>query len=100
MIAPGIVLPEAAIADICRRHQVRELSIFGSAVRGELRPDSDIDLLVDYFPSARPSLFDLIGMTDELSNLLGRKVDLGVKRALKPRFKDHILAEAHVIYAA
>jgi predicted nucleotidyltransferase len=100
MIAPGIVLPEAAIADICRRHQVRELSIFGSAVRGELRPDSDIDLLVDYFPSARPSLFDLIGMTDELSNLLGRKVDLGVKRALKPRYKGHILAEAHVIYAA
>jgi uncharacterized protein len=99
-IAPGIVLPEAVIADICRRHQVRELSLFGSAVRGELRPDSDIDLLVDYFPTARPSLFDLIEMKDELSDLLGRKVDLGVKRALKPRYKDHILAEAHVIYAA
>jgi predicted nucleotidyltransferase len=98
--APGIVLPEAEIAAICRRHQVRELSLFGSAVRGEMRPDSDIDLLVDYFPTARPSLFDLIGMTDELSDLLGRKVDLGVKRALKPRYKDHILAEAHVIYAA
>jgi len=65
-----------------------------------MRPDSDIDLLVDYFPTARPSLFDLIGMTDELSDLLGRKVDVGVKRALKPRYKDHILAEAHVIYAA
>ena len=65
-----------------------------------MRPDSDIDLLVDYLPNARPSLFDFIGMTNELSDLLGRKVDLGVKRALKPRYKDHILAEAHVIYAA
>lgn len=65
-----------------------------------MRPDSDIDFLVDYFPDARPSLFDLIGMTNELSDLLGRKVDLGVKRALKPRYKAHILAEAHVVYAA
>jgi predicted nucleotidyltransferase len=99
-IAPGIVLPEAEVADICRRHQVRELSLFGSAARGDIGPESDLDFLVDYFPDARPSLFDLIGMTNELSDLLGRKVDLGVKRALKPRFKDRILAEAHVIYAA
>jgi predicted nucleotidyltransferase len=99
-IAPGITLPHEEIAEICSRHRVRELSLFGSAARGELRPDSDIDFLVDYFPDARPSLFDLIGMTNELSDLLGRKVDLGVKRALKPRYKAHILAEAHVVYAA
>jgi predicted nucleotidyltransferase len=99
-IAPGIFLPEIQIAEICRRHHVRELSVFGSAVRGELRPDSDIDLLVDYFPDARPSLFDLIGMKNELSDLIGRKIDLGVKRALKPRYKDQILAEAQVVYAA
>jgi predicted nucleotidyltransferase len=99
-IAPGIVLPEPEIAEICRSHRVRELSLFGSAVRGDMRPDSDIDFLVDYFPDARPSLFDLIGMMDELSDLLGRKVDLGVKRALKPRYRDSILAEAQVIYAA
>ncbi len=65
-----------------------------------MRPDSDIDMLVDYFPEARPSLFDLIRLKNELSDRLGRPVDLGVKRALKPRYKDHILAEAHVIYAA
>jgi uncharacterized protein len=99
-IAPGIVLPEAEIAEIYRRHQVRELSLFGSAVRGEMRPDSDIDFLVDYFPDARPSLFDLIGMTNELSDLLGRRVNLGVKRALKLRYKDRILGEAHVIHAS
>jgi len=50
-IAAGIELPEAKIADICRRHQVRELSLFGSAARGEMRPDSDIDLLVDSCPA-------------------------------------------------
>jgi uncharacterized protein len=100
MIASQLTLPEAEIAEICRRHHVRELSLFGSAVRGEMRPDSDIDLLVDYLPDARPSLFDLIRMTNELSDLLGRKVDLGVRRALKPRYRDRILAEAQVIYAA
>jgi predicted nucleotidyltransferase len=99
-IAPGVVVPEAEIAEICRRYQVRELSLFGSAARGEMRPDSDIDMLVDYFPEAQPSLLDLIRLKDQLSDLLGRPVDLGVKRALKPRYKDHILAEAHVIYAA
>jgi predicted nucleotidyltransferase len=97
-IAPGLVLPEAEIAEICRRHHVRELSLFGSAARGEMRPESDIDLLVGYFPHVRPSLFDLIGMTNELSDLLGRRV--GVERALKARYKDRIPAEAHVIYAA
>jgi predicted nucleotidyltransferase len=99
-IARGIVIPEAQIAEICRRHQVCEFSLFGSAVGGEMRAESDIDLLVDYFPDARPSLLDLIGIRNELSDLLGRKVDLGVKRALKPRYRDRILAKAHVIYAA
>src|SRR5205814_1295979 len=51
-IATGIELPEAAIADICRRHQIKELSLFGSAARGEIRPDSDFDFLVDFLPGA------------------------------------------------
>jgi uncharacterized protein len=99
-VAHGVVLPEAEIAEICGRYYVRELSLFGSAVRGDMRADSDIDMLVDYFPEARPSLLDLIAMKNELSDLLGRPVDLGVKPALKPRFRDRILAEAQVIYAA
>jgi predicted nucleotidyltransferase len=53
-LAAGVELPEAAIAEICRRHQVRELSVFGSAARGDMRPDSDIDLLVDFLPGAHP----------------------------------------------
>jgi uncharacterized protein len=55
-IALGIDVPEAEIADICRRHQVKQLSLFGSAARGEMRPDSDIDFLVDFLPGVRPGL--------------------------------------------
>lgn len=61
-IAAGIELPEAEIAAICRRHQVRELSVFGSAARGEMRPDSDIDFLVDFLPKARPGLLGVAAL--------------------------------------
>ncbi len=99
-IAPSVVLPEAEIAEICRRYQVKELAVFGSAARGELRPDSDIDLLVDFLPEARPGLLGLSALTRELSALLGRHVDLGVKPALKPLIRPSVLAEAQVVYAA
>lgn len=99
-ITLGIALPEAEIARICRRYQVKELAVFGSAARGEMRADSDIDLLVDFLPEARPGLLGLAAMMQDLSDLLGRRVDLGVKPALKPRMRSRILAEAQVIYAA
>ncbi len=72
-IAAGIELSAAGIAAICRRHQVKELSLFGSAVRGEMRPDSDIDLLVDFLPGARPGLLGVSAMTREFTALLGRR---------------------------
>lgn len=96
----GIQLPENAIAEICRLHQVKELSIFGSAVRGELRPDSDFDLLVDFLPGARPGLLGVSAMTRELTALLGRRVDLALKPALKPLIRADVLSEARLIYAA
>lgn len=99
-IAPGIDLPEAAIADICRVHQVKELSVFGSAARGDMRPDSDFDFLVDFLPGARPGLLGVSAMMRELSELLGRRVDLAVKPALKPLIRAGVLAEALVLYAA
>ena len=99
-IAAGIELPEIAIADICRIHQVKELSLFGSAARGEMRPDSDFDLLVDFLPGARPGLLGVSAMARELSELLGRRVDLAVKPALKPLIRSDVLAEARLIYAA
>jgi predicted nucleotidyltransferase len=99
-IAVGIELPEAEIIEICRRHAVSELSLFGSAARGEMRPDSDIDFLVDFLPGARPGLLGVSAMTRELSVLLGRRVDLAIKRALKPLIRPGVLAEARLIYAA
>lgn len=99
-IAAGVELPEAAIADFCRLHQVKELSLFGSAVRGEMRPDSDFDLLVDFLPGARPGLLGVSAMARELSSLLGRRVDLAIKPALKPLIRSGVLAEARLIYAA
>jgi predicted nucleotidyltransferase len=100
MSIAGIELPETSIADICRIHQVKELSLFGSAARGEMRPDGDFDLLVDFLPGARPGLPGVSAMARELSSLLGRRVDLAVKPALKPRIRSGVLAEARLIYAA
>jgi predicted nucleotidyltransferase len=100
IIAPGIVLPDAEIADICRRYEVRELSIFGSVLRGEIGPKSDIDLLVDFLPGAEISLFRHAAAQRELSELLGRKVDLVSKRALRPVLRDEVLSQAQLVYAA
>ncbi len=98
-LAAGVDLPEAEITEICRRYLVKELSVFGSVARGELRPDSDIDLLVDFLPEARPGLLGLSAMARELSAILDRHVDLAVKPALKPLIRSEILAEARVVYA-
>ena len=99
-LASGIVLPDAEIAEICRRHGVKELSVFGSAARGDMRPDSDIDLLVDFLPDARPGLFGLAEMMEEFSELLGRRVEIAVKPGLKPRIRTHVLADAQIVYEA
>jgi uncharacterized protein len=98
--AAGIDLREAEIVEICRRYQVRELSLFGSAARGEMRPDSDVDPLVDFLPGARPGLLGVSAMMRELTALLGRRVDLAVKPALKPLIRAGVLADARLIYAA
>ncbi|MGA3099083.1 MAG: nucleotidyltransferase family protein [Bryobacteraceae bacterium] len=91
---------EAKLADLCRRYYVRELSLFGSAVRGEMRPDSDIDVMVEFDPSARIGLLRFESLSEDLAALLGRKVDLVTKRGLKPWIRPHALKEARVIYAS
>ena len=99
-IAAGIILPETELAEICRRYQIKELCLFGSAVRGEMRSDSDIDLLVEFMPDAMVSLFGHFDAERELSKLVGKKVDLVSKTALRGRRRNDILAEARSIYAA
>ena len=101
-IAPGLSLAvaEDQLVEICRRYQVKELSVFGSAVRGEMRPDSDIDLLVEFLPEARHGLLRHAAAEREFSHLLGRKVDLVPKRGLKRTIRDEVLAQARPIYEA
>ncbi len=76
------------------QHHVRSLSVFGSVVRGEAGPDSDIDLLVEFQPNVAVGLFEFIRLRNELSTLLGMKVDLGTPDALHPALKEEILKEA------
>ena len=90
----------AALSDLCRRYQVRELAVFGSTVRGEQRPDSDIDLLIEFEPQVRAGFLTLSRLSRELSALLHRPVDLVPKMGLKHTIKDQVLIEAEVIYAS
>jgi predicted nucleotidyltransferase len=80
---PRIDLPADAIAAFCRRWQITELAIFGSALRDDFRPDSDLDFLVTFAPDAPWTLFELGAMQQELADLLGRKVDLIEKTSVE-----------------
>ena len=95
-----IKLPKQKIADFCRRHHIRKLAVFGSALRADFRPDSDLDVLVEFEPEHTPGLIRLAGMEIELSALLGgRKVDMNTPLCLSPYFRDEVLGEAWVVYA-
>lgn len=88
------------IEAFCRRHHIRKLSIFGSYVREDFGPDSDIDFLVEFEPEHIPGLLRFAGMERELSELLGgRKVDLRTARDLSRYFRDEVVASAEVHYA-
>ena len=94
-------LPPAQVAEFCQRHHIRKLAVFGSALHGDARPDSDLDVLVEFEPGHVPGLFRLAGMELELSALLGgRKVDLNTPLCLSRHFRDEVLAEAEPVYAA
>ena len=90
---------EAELAPICRRHRIRKLSLFGSRLKGTARPDSDVDLLVEFEPDAVPGLLGIAAMELELSALLGgRKVDLRTAQDLSRYFRDEVVRTAEVQY--
>ncbi|HEY3624367.1 MAG TPA: nucleotidyltransferase family protein [Roseiarcus sp.] len=92
--------PEA-LASICRKHGIQRLSVFGSALKGTARPDSDLDLLVEFEPQAKPGLIGMARIEIELSSLLnGRKVDLRTAQDLSRHFRDEVLRTATIQYAA
>ena len=99
-----IILPKEQIAEFCRRWRIEELSIFGSALREDFRPDSDVDVLVRFSPEARWGLFDLMRMEEELKAIFGREVDL-VERSAVEHSRNYVRRKAILnnlepIYAA
>jgi predicted nucleotidyltransferase len=93
-------IPQAELAELCRRWHIRRLSLFGSMLRGEGRPDSDVDLLVEFQPDQRVGLIQMARIERELSERIGRKVDLRTPADLSRYFRDEVLREAKVQYAA
>jgi len=93
-----ISLDNAQIAEFCRRHHIRRLAFFGSVLREDFGPDSDVDVLVEFEPGHVPGLA-FMTMERELSEILGRKVDLNTPGFLSPYYRDRVLAEAEVQYA-
>ena len=95
-----IEIPRDKIAEFCRRWQVKELAIFGSALGDDFRPDSDVDVLVVFQDDAKWSLFDHMEAEGELKQIFGREVDLVEKKAIRNPFRrHHILNNHEVIYA-
>jgi len=95
-----IEIPKDKIADFCRRHHIRKLSLFGLVLRDDFRPESDIDVLVEFEPGHVPGLFRLASMEFELAEILGggRKVDMNTPRSLSRYFRDRVVAQAQVQY--
>ena len=100
---PRLDLPDTELDAFCRRWNIAELALFGSVLRPDFAPDSDIDILVTSGTDARWSLLDLARMEDELSTLIGRRVDLvsrhGVEQSANSIIRRHILSTAQVLYA-
>ncbi len=99
-----IAIPRDRLAAFCRAHRIRRLSVFGSVLREDFRPDSDVDILVSFDEGARHSLFDLVTMQDELEAILGRKVDLVEREAVEQSEnyirRRHILQSEEPVYVA
>jgi hypothetical protein len=92
-------LDRRMIAAFCRRHHIRKLAVFGSALRDDFRPDSDVDLLVEFEPEHTPGLIRLGAMEEELGRVLGRRADLVTAKSLSRHIRDRVLAAAEPVYA-
>jgi predicted nucleotidyltransferase len=92
-----IKIPADEIAAFCRRYHIRQLALFGSVLREDFGPDSDLDILVEFEPGQVPGLA-FFAMEEELSRLLGRKVDLNTPQFLSRYFRDEVLRKAVVVY--
>jgi hypothetical protein len=93
-----VAIDKAAVAEFCRRRHIRRLALFGSVLRDDFGPESDVDVLVEFHPGHVPGL-EFFAIQEELAAMLGRKVDLNTAAFLSPYFRDEALAQAEVLYA-
>lgn len=91
-------LSQRAIAEFCQQHHIQQLAVFGSVLRDDFRPESDIDFLVEFEPSHVPGLIRLAGIELELSELIGRKADLRTPQDLRRYFQDDVVATVVIQY--
>lgn len=95
----GVNIDRPQLREFCEKHGIARLSLFGSILRDDFRPDSDVDILIEFPPGRTPSLIRLGGMQVELSQLIGRTVDLKTPGFLSRYFRDDVLHSAQVQYA-
>jgi uncharacterized protein len=101
LVSNRLKAPSARIAEFCQRWKITEFALFGSVLRDDFRPNSDIDILVTFSPDPGWSLFDWVDMKDDLKALFGREVDIADKQGLKNPYRRHeILKTCQVIYAS
>lgn len=95
----NIIASKDKIAEFCRRHHIRRLALFGSVLRDDFRPESDIDILVEFEPGARVGFFKLYDLEQELSQIVGGyKVDINTPKSLSKYFRNKVLKEAEALY--
>jgi len=99
MSEPAVAIDRDKIAEFCRRHHIEWLSLFGSILRDDFGPESDVDVLVEFEEGHTPGL-DFFSMQAELSEIIGRRVDLNTPGCLSKYFRDQVLSEARELYAA
>lgn len=95
-----VKVPKKQLNEFCQRYQVERLALFGSVLRIDFRPESDVDVLVLFSPGARVGLLTLSRMRRKLSGLFNRRVDLVPMDGLKPIFRDHVLSDIEEVYTA
>lgn len=100
MAKARIDIPKERIAEFCRANRIRRLALFGSVLRDDFGPNSDVDVLVEFEPEAKVGLLRLAGMEIDLGNMLVRRVDLNTPGFLSDYFRDQVLAEAEIHYDA
>ena len=100
LAASRIQIDRPRLEEFCRKHALRRLAFFGSVLREDFKPYSDVDVLVEFQPGRTPGFFRLFGMEDELSVILGRKTDLKTREDLSPYFIDEVVRTAEPFYDA